>query len=54
MSKKIFDAKALRPKFIRLYNGNGTYGAYIVFANQSEVPLYELSICCMCRSEFRD
>ena len=41
MTKKIFDANALRPKFIRLYSGNGTYGAYIVFANQSEVPLYE-------------
>jgi hypothetical protein len=41
MTKKIFNAKALRPQFIRLYGGNGTYGVYIVFADQSEVPLYE-------------
>jgi hypothetical protein len=40
MAKKIFEANALRPKIIRLYSGNGAYGAYIVFANQSEVPLY--------------
>ena len=39
--KKILKADALRPKFIRLYSGNGTYGVYIVFANLSEVPLYE-------------
>ena len=61
MTKKIFDANALRPKFIRLYSGNGTYGAYIVFANQSEVPLYEgpsaakaIHFRRTCRSEFRD
>jgi hypothetical protein len=41
MSKKIFNARALRPKFLTLYGGNGTYGVYIVFADQSEVPLYE-------------
>jgi len=39
--KKILKADALRPKFIRLYSGNGTYGVYIVFADQSNVPLFE-------------
>ncbi len=39
MTKRIFDKDALRPKFIRFYSGNGTYGVYIVFADQSEVPL---------------
>jgi hypothetical protein len=41
MTKKILKSDALRPKFIRLYSGNGTYGVYIVFADQSDVPLYE-------------
>ena len=41
MTKRIFDKDAIRAKFIRLYSGNGTYGVYIVFADQSEVPLYE-------------
>jgi len=41
MTRKILKADALRPKFIRLYSGNGAYGVYIVFADQSDVPLYE-------------
>ncbi len=41
MTMEIFNADALRPKYLRLYGGNGTYGVYIVFADQSEVPLYE-------------
>jgi hypothetical protein len=41
MTKKILKSDALRPKFIRLYSGNGTYGVYIVFADQSDLPLYE-------------
>jgi hypothetical protein len=41
MTKKILKADALRPRFIRLYSGNGTYGVYIVFADQSDLPLYE-------------
>jgi hypothetical protein len=32
---EIFNADALRPKFVRLYGGNGTYGVYIVFADKS-------------------
>jgi hypothetical protein len=41
MTMEIFNADALRPKYVRLYGGNGTYGVYIVFADQSDVPLYE-------------
>jgi len=38
MTMEIFNADALRPKYVRLYGGNGTYGVYIVFADQSDVP----------------
>jgi hypothetical protein len=38
MTKNILNADALRPKFIRLYSRNGTYGVYVVFADQSDVP----------------
>jgi hypothetical protein len=41
MTTEIFNADALRPKCVRLYGGNGTYGVYIVFADKSDVPLYE-------------
>ena len=41
MTREILKADALCPKFIRLYSGNGAYGVYIVFADQSDVPLYE-------------
>ena len=41
MTKKVLKADALRPKFIMLYGRNGTYGVYTVFADQSDVPLYE-------------
>ena len=61
MTKKILKADALRPKFIRLYSGNGTYGVYIVFADQSDVPLYEgpsavkaIHFAASAAAEFRD
>ena len=41
MTTEIFNADALRPKYVRLYGGNGTYGVYIVFADKSDVLLYE-------------